>query len=63
MEQVIRATNLRAVHQPYENWMFDRACDLRVVRAKLTFFFLFFLFCFVSFLTVLFSFFFAFHFF
>ena len=34
MEQVARATNLRAAHHPYENWMFDRACDLRVVRAK-----------------------------
>ena len=27
MEQVTRATNLRATHQPYENWMFNRACD------------------------------------
>ena len=34
MEQVARATNLRDAHQPYENWMFDRACDLRIVRAK-----------------------------
>ena len=34
MEQVSRATNLRAAHQPYGNWMFDRACDLHVVRAK-----------------------------
>ena len=32
MEQVARATNLRAAHQPYEYWMFDRACELRVVR-------------------------------
>ena len=34
MEQVARATNLRAAQQPYENWMLDRAFDLRVVRAK-----------------------------
>ena len=34
MEQVARATNLRATHQPYENWMFGRAFNLRVVRAK-----------------------------
>ena len=34
MEQVARATNLRAAHQSHENWMFDRACDLRVSRAK-----------------------------
>ena len=34
MEQVARATNMLTAHQPYENWMFDPACDLRVVRAK-----------------------------
>ena len=34
MEQVARAINLRAAYQLYGNWMFDLACDLRVVCAK-----------------------------